>query len=81
MGTVLSCSTCGKAFQPGTSGWMARFAAPTQEIRPDTRLTKILLCPEDYARLGAQQKAGWHEYIDPPHRGPTREKRPGHLKT
>ncbi len=78
---MLTCSKCGKAFQPGTSGWVARLAAAQREIRPESPLTKTLLCPEDYARLGAQQKAGWHEYIDPPHSGPTREKRPGHLKS
>ena len=81
MTTVQTCSVCGKAFQPGTLGWMARLAAAGREILPETPLTKTLLCPDDYARLTPQQKAGWHEYIDPPQGGPAREKRPGHLKS
>ena len=79
--TVVICSQCGKAFQPGASGWVARLAAPGREILPQSPLTKTLLCPEDYARLGGHEKAWWHEYIDPPLGGPTREKRPGHLKS
>ena len=77
---AVTCSKCGKEFTPGAAGWMARFAAQGPGILPDSRLTKILLCPEDYAQLGGVQKAAWHEYVDPPQGGPTREKRPGHLK-
>jgi hypothetical protein len=77
---VLTCSKCGKEFKPGTSGWMARLVASGPGILPESPLTKTLLCPEHYAELGGQQKAAWHEYVDPPHTGPAREKRPGHLK-
>lgn len=59
---------------------MARLAAQGPGILPETPLTKVLLCPEHYAQLSALQKAAWHEHVDPPHTGPTREKRPGHLK-
>jgi hypothetical protein len=75
-----TCSKCGKEFTPGSAGWMARLDAPGRGIRPESRLTRTLLCPEHHAQLGAQQKAAWHEHIDPPQTGPVREKRPGHLK-
>ncbi len=77
---MLTCSKCGKEFKPGASGWMARLDAQERGIRPESPLTKTLLCPEHFAKLGPQQKAAWHEHIDPPHGGPAREKRPGHLK-
>jgi hypothetical protein len=60
---------------------MARLEGPPDGARPDAPLKKILLCPEDFATLGPVQKAMWHEYIDPPRSGPTREKRPGRLST
>jgi hypothetical protein len=76
---MLTCSKCGKAFTPGAAGWMARWEGPSTGIRPESSLKNIVLCPEDYARLKPAQKGMWHEYIDPPKQGPTREKRPGHL--
>lgn len=75
---MLSCSVCGKEFQPGAAGWMARFEGPPT-ILPDSPLKKVLICPEDFAKLGPARRAIWHEHIDPPKSGPTREKRPGHL--
>ena len=78
---VQACSKCGKEFKPGASGWMARLDAQERGVRPESKLTKTLLCPEHYAQLGAHQKAAWHEHIDPPHTGPAREKRPGRLKS
>ncbi len=77
---MLTCSKCGKEFKPGALGWVARLDAQGRGILPESPLTKTLLCPEDFAKLGPQQKAAWHEHIDPPHSGPAREKRPGHLK-
>jgi len=59
---------------------MARLDAQGRGIRPESPLTKALLCPEHFAQLAPQEKAAWHEHIDPPHGGPAREKRPGHLK-
>jgi hypothetical protein len=76
---MVTCSKCGKAFTPGAAGWMERLEGPPDGARPGATLKKILLCPEDFATLGPVQKAMWHEYIDPPRSGPTREKRPGHL--
>jgi hypothetical protein len=58
---------------------MERLEAPTPGVLPDSPLLRVLLCPEDFARLPPVQKAGWHELVDPPKSGPTREKRPGHL--
>lgn len=77
---MLACSRCGKEFTPGMVGWMARFEGPPN-LRPDSPLKKLLICPEDFAKLGPAQKGMWHEYVDPPKGGPTREKRPGHLGT
>jgi hypothetical protein len=74
-----TCSKCGKAFTPGAEGWMARLEGPPGGVTPDATLKTILICPEDFAKLGPVQKATWHEYINPPRRGPTREKRPGRL--
>jgi hypothetical protein len=51
---------------------MERLEAPTPGVLPDSPLLRVLLCPEDFARLPPVQKAGWQS-------GPTREKRPGHL--
>jgi len=76
---MLTCSTCGKEFKPGTAGWMARLEGPASGILPNSPLKTILACPEDYGKLGPAQKRMWHEYIDPHKSGPTREKRPGHL--
>lgn len=76
---MLTCSRCGKVFTPGSAGWMARFEGPKAGILPESPLTKLLICPEDFATLGPAEKRMWHEYIDPPRGGPTREKRPGHL--
>ena len=75
-----TCSKCGKAFTPRATGWMARLDSPVRGMLPESKLTRTLLCPEHYAQLGGLQKAAWHEHIDPPHTGPAREKRPGHLK-
>ena len=75
-----TCSKCGKAFTPGAEGWMVRLEGPPAGVSPEATLKKILICPEDFAKLGPVQKAMWHEHIDPPRQGPTREKRPGHLK-
>jgi hypothetical protein len=77
---MAQCSVCGKPFVPGTPGWMARLEARRPAVRPDSALTTVLLCPEDYAKLRPVQKAGWHEYADRPEAGPTREKRPGQLR-
>ena len=76
---MAQCSQCGKAFVPGTAGWMARVETRGPAVRPDSSLTTVLLCPEDFATLRPVQKAGWHEYVDRARGGPTREKRPGHL--
>ena len=73
------CTRCGKAFTPGAVGWMARLEGPPGGVQPGSALRTVLICPEDFARLGPVQKAMWHEYVDPPPDGPTREKRPGHL--
>ena len=75
-----TCSKCGKEFKPGATGWMARLDSRDRGILPESKLTRTLLYPEHYAQVAAQQKAAWHEHIDPPHTGPAREKRPGHLK-
>jgi hypothetical protein len=76
---MLTCSKCGKAFKPGSAGWMARLEGPKAGILPQSPLATLLICPEDFAKLEPAQKRMWHEYIDPPRGGPTREKRPGHL--
>ena len=76
---MLNCSSCGKTFTPGATGWMARWEGPPTGVRPDSPLKKILVCPADYARMTPSERSAWHEHIDPPQQGPTREKRPGHL--
>ena len=76
---MLTCSRCGREFKPGSAGWMARIEGPTAGILPESPLKKRLICPEDFAALRPVQKGTWHEYIDPPQGGATREKRPGHL--
>lgn len=73
------CSKCGKEFRPGAAGWMARLEGPATGILPESPLKTSLVCPEDFERLKPAQKATWHEHIDPPKGGPTREKRPGRL--
>ena len=74
-----TCLKCGKEFKPGAAGWMARLEGQAAGFLPGSTLRKLLICPEDFAKLGPVQKASWHEYIDPPKSGPTREKRPGRL--
>jgi len=74
-----NCSRCQKPFTPGATGWMARWEGPPTGVLPDSPLKNILICPADYAKLKPSEKRIWHEYVDPPQQGPTREKRPGHL--
>jgi hypothetical protein len=73
------CSRCEKTFTPGATGWMARWEGPPAGVLPDSPLKKVLICPADYAKLKPSEKRAWHEYVDPPQQGATREKRPGRL--
>ncbi|HKX19867.1 MAG TPA: hypothetical protein VJT33_17835 [bacterium] len=72
------CSSCGKAYKPGTRGWFARVEGDIASGRTDAPLRRRLLCPQDYAKLSPAARMAWHEYTGRT-QGPTREKRPGHL--
>jgi hypothetical protein len=72
------CSQCGKAYTPGAKGWVARIEGDITSGRTDGPLRRILLCPDDYAKLPPRARMQWHEYTGRT-QGPTREKRPGHL--
>jgi hypothetical protein len=76
---MANCLKCGKEFRLGSTGWMSRLEGPAAGILPESRLKKILICPDDFGKLGPVQKGSWHEHIDPPKGGPTREKRIGRL--
>ncbi len=75
---MLACSQCRKEFKPGTVGWYARIEGPVSDGRGGGPLKRILLCPDDFKKLPATRRMAWHEYLGET-RGPTREKRPGHL--
>ena len=75
---TLMCSKCGKEYTPGMKGWFGRVEGPPEGIRPDSPLIRVLLCPEDFAKIPATQRMTWHEFTGNT-QGPTREKRPGHL--
>jgi hypothetical protein len=77
-GTMLSCSKCGKEYTPKTKGWYERVEGLGPGGRADEPLTRVLLCPEDFAKLAPGQRRAWHEFTGDSE-GPTREKRPGHL--
>lgn len=73
-----ACAKCGKEFQPNMKGWMGRIEGPPGGIRPESPLVRVLLCPEDFAKIPPAGRMAWHEYTGHT-QGPTREKRPGHL--
>ncbi len=75
---TLVCSKCGKEYQPNAKGWVGRVEGPPQGIRPESPLIRVLLCPDDFAQVSSAQRRAWHEYTGDT-KGPTREKRPGHL--
>ncbi len=75
---MLTCSQCGKEFTPGMRGWYARIEGLGPGGRSGAPLRRILLCPDDFRKLAANQRMAWHEFTGET-QGPTREKRPGHL--
>ncbi len=76
--STLVCSKCGKAYEPTMKGWFGRVEGPVEGIRPESPLIRVLLCPEDFAKIAPRQRMAWHEFTGNT-QGPTREKRPGHL--
>ncbi|HEV2357711.1 MAG TPA: hypothetical protein VGZ23_08905 [bacterium] len=78
MATTELCSKCGRPYTPGAKGWVARLEGDITSGRTDAPLRRILLCPEDYAKLPPSARMAWHEYTGRT-QGPTREKRPGRL--
>jgi len=75
---MVTCSTCGREYTPGTKGWYARFEGLPPAGRGETALTRVLVCPEDFAKIPMAQRMAWHEYTGIT-QGPTRESRIGHL--
>ncbi len=75
---MLKCSQCGKEFMPEMKGWAGRIAGLSPAGRTDAALERVLLCPEDFRKLPAAARMAWHEFTGAT-KGPTREKRPGHL--
>lgn len=75
---MLTCSKCGKQYAPGAKGWFGRVEGAVTSGRTDAPLKRVLLCPDDAAKLAPTQRMAWHEYLGETH-GPTREKRPGRL--
>ena len=75
---MIACSKCGKQYTPNAKGWFARVEGLGPGGRAGERLTQVVLCPEDFAKLPPGQRMAWHEFTGNPE-GPTREKRPGHL--
>lgn len=75
---MLSCSKCGKEYTPKAKGWFERVEGLGPGGRADAPLMRVLLCPEDFAKLSPGQRRAWHEFTGNSE-GPTREKRPGHL--
>ncbi|HLJ60981.1 MAG TPA: hypothetical protein VKZ50_14750 [bacterium] len=72
------CSRCGKEYKPGAKGWYGRLEGLPPGGRGESPLARILLCPEDFARIPQAGRKAWHEYMGATE-GPTREKRIGHL--
>ncbi len=75
---MLTCSKCGKEFTPDMKGWYGRVEGLGPGGRADAPLKRVLLCPDDFKKIPANQRMAWHEFTGAS-RGPTREKRPGHL--
>ncbi len=78
MAATEQCATCGKPYKPGAKGWFARIEGNIASGRTEGPLRRILLCPQDYAKLSPAARMAWHEYTGRT-QGPTREKRPGRL--
>jgi len=75
---MATCGVCGKEYTPGLKGWYARLTGLGPGGRGDGPLARVLVCPEDFAKIPIAQRMAWHEYTGPTE-GPTREKRIGHL--
>lgn len=75
---MLECSTCGKEYTPNAKGWYARVEGLGPGGRAEEPLRRVLLCPDDFAKITPKQRMAWHEFTGSTE-GPTREKRPGHL--
>ena len=74
----VGCSTCGTPYAPGAKGWFERIEGDITSGRTAAPLRRVLLCPDDYAKLPPRTRMAWHEYTGRT-QGPTRERRPGHL--